>query len=104
MEIFKMYDNFECFSASAVTILDDDKELKSFKQIINSIEYIKIKIIPIIISKPIYEYMDEEIEILDLKTESDAIQEKSVNTIEKNKVDSNENGKLTYLFLNTYEQ
>lgn len=73
--------------------MDDDKELKSFHQIINSIEHIKIKIIPIAISKPIYEYTDEEMEILDLTTESVVIQENINNKTEENKIDNNGNGK-----------
>lgn len=53
--------------------MDDDKELKSFKYIINSIESVKIKILPIAITKPILEYDDTELEDLNLIIESDVL-------------------------------
>jgi len=49
--------------------LDDDKELKTFKHIINSIESIKVKMLPIAITKPILEYADNELEDLNLTIE-----------------------------------
>jgi len=60
------------FIGNVFTILDDDKELTSFKCIINSIENVKIKMLPIAIKKPILEYDDNELEDLNLITVSDA--------------------------------
>lgn len=59
------------FIGNAFTILDDDKELKSFKRIINNIENVKIKVLPIAIEKLIDEYADNELEDLNLTIESD---------------------------------
>jgi len=66
--------------------LDDDKELKSFKHIINSIESIKVKMLPIAITKPILEYADNELEDLNLVTEPEIlpIQETENNIKEEN--------------------
>ncbi|XP_001943847.2 probable ATP-dependent RNA helicase DDX20 [Acyrthosiphon pisum] len=71
---------------NAFTILDDDKELKTFKNIINSIESIKVKMLPIAITKPILEYADNELEDLNLTTEPEIspIQETGNNVIEDN--------------------
>lgn len=59
------------FIGNAFTILDDDKELKTFKHIINSIESIKVKMLPIAITKPILEYADNELADLNLTIESE---------------------------------
>lgn len=76
---------FFFYLGSAFTILDDDKELKSFKHIINSIESVKIKILPIAIEKPIFEYADNELEDLNLIVESDLeVLHKNENNIEEN--------------------
>jgi len=74
--------------------LDDDKELKTFKNIINSIESIKVKMLPIAITKPILEYADNELEDLNLtsepeilpiqETESNIKKENENNVIEEN--------------------
>jgi len=66
--------------------LDDDKELKTFKNIINSIESIKVKMLPIAITKPILEYADNELEELNLTTEPDIlpIQETKSNITKEN--------------------
>lgn len=53
--------------------MDDDKELKTFKHIINSIESIKVKMLPIAITKPILEYADNELEDLNLTTETEML-------------------------------
>jgi len=53
--------------------LDDDKELKTFKNIINSIESIKVKMLPIAITKPILEYADNELQDLNLTTEPEIL-------------------------------
>ncbi|XP_050520403.1 DEAD-box ATP-dependent RNA helicase CshA-like isoform X2 [Daktulosphaira vitifoliae] len=53
-----------------VTILDDDKELMSFKEIVNSIENINIKMLPIVIEKSILDYKEDELEDLNLKFDS----------------------------------
>lgn len=82
--------------------MDDGIELQTFKQIINSIEYIKIKVIPIAITKPIYEYTDDEIEILDLSIKSDEIKENGNSVTEENNIENNGNSKLTYSILNRY--
>lgn len=80
-----MCTNFFFYLGSAFTILDDDKELKSFKHVINSIESVKIKILPIAIEKPIFEYADNELEDLNLIVESDLeVQHKNENNIEEN--------------------
>jgi len=50
------------------TILDDDKELTSFKCIIKNIENVDIKMLPTTIKKPILEYEDDELEDLNLTT------------------------------------
>lgn len=57
-------------AGNAFTILDDDKELKSFKRIINNIENVKVKVLPIAIEKLIDEYTDNELEDLNLTIES----------------------------------
>jgi len=53
--------------------LDNDKELKAFKQIINSIESIKVKMLPIAITKPILEYADHELKDLNLSIEPEVV-------------------------------
>lgn len=53
--------------------MDNDKELTSFKRIINHIENVKIKILPIAIEKFINEYEDNELEDLDLTIESNIL-------------------------------
>lgn len=70
--------------------MDDDKELKSFKRIINSIENVKIKMLPIAIIKPILEYDDTELEDLNLTIESDDLikPQNESNVIEENKAPS----------------
>lgn len=70
------------------TILDDDNELKSFKRIINSIENVKIKMLPIAIHKPIPKYADNELEDLNLTIESDVL-DKPIN--ENNIIEENAN-------------
>ncbi|XP_025421483.1 probable ATP-dependent RNA helicase ddx20 [Sipha flava] len=71
---------------NAFTILDDDKELKSFKKIINSIENVKIKMLPITIEKPILDYTDNELKDLDLTVESDLVEkhQNENNVLEEN--------------------
>lgn len=78
------------FLGNAFTILDDDKELKLFKRIINSIENVKIKMLPIAIDKPILEYADNELEDLNLTIES-GIENKTNGIVE------NKQGKTTIL-------
>lgn len=71
-------------AGNAFTILDDDKELKSFKRIINNIENVKIKVLPIAIEKLIDEYTDNELEDLNLTIESnDEIKNENENENEK---------------------
>lgn len=89
---------------NAFTILDDDKELKLFKQIINSIESVKIKMLPITIEKPILEYTDNELQDLDLTVESDLVEEhKNENNVLEgngNKImEDNQQSKVTFLKL-----
>lgn len=74
--------------------MDDDKELESFKCIINSIENVKIKMLPIVIEKPILEYADNELENLDLTTVSDILtnnvmEENGANIMEENRKEDN---------------
>lgn len=74
--------------------MDDDKELESFKRIINSIENVKIKMLPIAIEKPINEYADNELEDLNLTTVSDILtntvmEENGKNIIEENRKEDN---------------
>lgn len=69
--------------------MDDDKELESFKRIINSIENVKIKMLPIVIEKPILEYADNELEDLNLTTVSDNLTNNVVEDGEKNITEEN---------------
>lgn len=76
------------FLGYAITILDDDKELKLFKLIINRIENVQIKMLPIVIDKPILEYADNELENLNLTIEYDD---------KTNIIKDNKNGKIMLL-------
>lgn len=69
--------------------MDDNKELESFKRIINSIENVKIKMLPIVIEKPILEYADNELEDLNLTTVSDNLTNNVVEDGEKNITEEN---------------
>jgi len=80
------------------TILDDDKELTAFKCIINSIENVKIKMLPIAIQKPILEYEDNELEDLNLTTVSDASTNNLTEGNENNTTEEdNEQSKISVL-------
>lgn len=82
--------------------MDDGKELKSFKHIINSIENVKIKMLPIVIEKPILEYTDNELKDLNLNVESD-IEKKcqnEINLLEENGnkiIEDNEKSKVALM-------
>lgn len=86
--------------------MDDDKELKSFKNIINSIESVKVKMLPIAITKPILEYADSELEDLNLTTEPEMLsiqdtddeitKENGNNVIEENLNKDNESKTIFY--------
>lgn len=77
--------------------MDDDKELKSFKRIINSIENVKVKMLPIAIIKPILEYDDTELEDLDLTVEADVLTklQNENNVIEENLKEKKAPSKIT---------
>jgi cobalamin biosynthesis Co2+ chelatase CbiK len=82
--------------------LDDDKELKSFKKIINSIENVKIKMLPITIEKPILDYTDNELKDLDLTVESDLVEkhQNENNVLEENGnkiIENNQQSKVAFL-------
>lgn len=75
--------------------MDDDKELRNFKQIINSIESIKVKMLPIAITKPILEYADHELKDLNLSLEPEILQ------IQETGNDITKDSKSKKLFLNS---
>lgn len=75
--------------------MDDDKELKAFKQIINSIESIKVKMLPIAITKPILEYADHELKDLNLSIEPEIL------PIQETGNDITKDGESKILFLNS---
>lgn len=75
--------------------MDDDKELKSFKCIINSIESVKVKILPIAITKPILEYDDSELENLNLIVESDVLTNNQNGIYESETNDNNNTAVVT---------